>query len=282
MKGKRFFAAMLCLVLLIPVLAMYASADCGPKPSTVVRVNSLGKTEYVLTLLAKDYGNGPHSTVEKEDSCPETEEIRAEAWTAFRDYQDPDGFHFWGETYIPMVNWNYYPPEVFKIAIYYPEYDTLQISDQIFERYAFHSDYTLWLTDADPTVSGVVSMRVDTDFSWGAEIGGFLLRVVLTLVVELAVALLFGYRSKGQIKTILAVNLVTQVILNVLLTLWYLLDGPLNAMLRLLLAEILVLILEAFLYARRLPGENGKKRKAVLYAAAANILSVIVGWLLIN
>lgn len=279
---KRLLFLLAVVTLLIPVWAVTASADCAPKPSTVVYIDRTDFDDCVITLLAQEEGNGPHWAVEDGEENPEKEDIRREAWQAFADYEDPDGFHFWGETFIPMVNWSYYPPEVFKVAIYFPETDVLLVSQEIFERYAFESKFALDLDDVDQSRSGIVSMKLEKETNWPAKVGEFFLRVAVTLAIELLVACVWGYRSRRQIKMLLTVNLVTQVILNVMLSLWYIFDGPFEAMLRLMIGELVVLPVEAVFYVRRLPeGDHwltGTKGWALCYTVAANVMSCAVGW----
>lgn len=281
---KRILVWLLCAALILPLITVTAFADCAPKPS--VNVDVLCGKNVIVTLLGQGDGSGPNQTVppgagpDGWQNCETDEELRA--WERFRDYQDPDGFHFWGYMDWHGIDWGYYPPEVFKVAVYIPMDDVLIVSEEVFETYAFHSDFRLWIQDLDYADGQVVSMDLQKDFDWMEEAWEFFLRVVITLAVEFAVAWLMGYRGKRHIKTILAVNLVTQVILNLMLTLWYFFDGPLSALIRLALAEIVVLVMEAVIYGRRLTGEGQKKGKAILYAVAANLASVYIGWHLID
>lgn len=281
---KRALGWILCVVLLMPCLVVTASADCGPKPSTTVTVRGGGGERMILTLLAETDGNGPYGCIEPDGepaSYMAKDDWQEEAWYAFRDYAAADAFYFWGEVFPDTVNWSYYPPETFKIAVYYPDYDVMLVSSEVFERYAFHSDFTVYLPAiTEDTVSGTVDMELRGGLDWMEELFGFLMRVVVTLAVELSLARLWGFKEKKQRKTILCVNLVTQIGLNVLLTMWYILDGPLNAMLRLVIAEIGVLIAESWLYLKKLRQEESTAR-IVSYAAAANLLSVWLGFVLL-
>lgn len=283
---KRIFTWLLCLALVVMLNMVTAYADCGPKPTTHVQIRETGGRRVVVTLLANQKQCGPYQAVEQDETpggwAGEMNDETEKAWYAFRDYEDPDGFYFLGFVQAMDMNWTYYPPEEFKVAVYVPEEDIVLVSDQSFERYAFHSDFRLNLSTADYHQSGAVPMELRTDFDWMEEVWGFLTRAVLTILVELAVALLFGYRMAKQIKTIVFVNLVTQVGLNVMLSVWYIFDGPLAAMIGLAIGELVVLAVESILYARRLSQEGKGKGKAVAYAFVANLASVFIGWQLIG
>ena len=208
------------------------------------------------------------------------QELRA--WERFRDYQDRNGFHFWGKMDWHGIDWGYYPPKRFKIAVYFPENDVLIVSSEIYETYAFHSDFRVWIPELEYSDNQTIPMDLQKDFDWMEETWKFFIRVLVTLAVEFAVAWLMGYREKRHVKVILAMNLVTQVILNVMLSLWYIFDGPLDALLRLVVAEIVVIAIESIVYARRLKMEGMGAGRAVFYAFAANLASVVIGWHLID
>lgn len=280
---KRFTSWLLCLALLLPLISATVYADCGPKPSIHVKAES-EETVYVAILSPYDQ-YGPNQQIqpgEKPESWHHVDNVSAEAWAAFRDADYGVEAYFCGHAGLNAAAWTYICPDDFRIAIYCPEYDTVLVSREVFETYAFRSDFHLDLSGLDLTASGMAEMKLQKQVEYGKLIGGFLLRAALTLIIELAVAFLFGYRSREFIKTVLFVNLVTQVGLNALLSLWYFADGPLDALLRLALAEVVVLVTESILYARKLRSENRGAGRAVLYALAANLASVIIGWHLID
>lgn len=103
------------------------------------------------------------------------------------------------------------------------------------------------------------------------------MRIILTLVIEGAVFFLFGYRKKASWVAFFVINIVTQGALNAMLT------GPgLGSYwgLGFIFGEFLVLAAEliAFIFFVR---EFGKCRAAV-YTVAANVVSLILGGLLIT
>ena len=282
---KRVISLILMVLLLLPVLTVTVSADMGPKPGTSITVHPGGGEYAVVTLLAREESNGPHGTIGPDDepsSWVAKDERLAQAWYAFRDYRDPDGYHFWGEIYEGSVTWGYFPPENFKIAVYYPEYGILWVSEDSYERYAFDSDFRLNLPAVGAGAqSGEVDMVLKKTSNPGSELAGFLFRVVLTLAMELAVARVFGLTDERQKKLILRVNLLTQVGLNLLLWGWYYFDGPLVAMVRLILAEIVVLVVESVIYLRKLRLEESRM-KIVGYTILANLASVTLGFLFLH
>lgn len=282
---KRFLSALLALLMMLPVLALTVSADCGPKPSTFITVHTGSGERAIVTLLAESEGWGPNHTIGPEENPADwmvKNKLQEEAWYAFRDHRDSDGFHFWGEVYEGNVTWGYYPPEVFKIAVYYPDYDVLWVSEDTYERYSFHSDFRLTLPALGAGArSGEVDMVLKKSSDLAAELAGFLVRVVVTLAVELGMARLFDFDGKRQRKLILRVNLLTQVGLNLLLWAWYFFDGPLTAMLRLALAELVVLVVEGAVYLRRLRIDESRGR-VIAYTILANLASVVIGFLLLS
>ena len=278
---KRMILCVLCLALLLPLTTVTAHADCTPKPSLNVKADDY-EDIYIAILVPADQ-NGINSSVEPPDKSHFWNSVSYEAYVAFctADYGGLP-YYFRGNAEVGEISWKYNCPEQFRIAIYCPEYQTLIYSEKVFSTYAFRSDFNLDLTHVDMTTSGMADIRLRHDKDYGALIGGFLLRASLTLLIELAVAFLFGYWEKKYVRYILFVNLVTQVGLNALLSLWYLADGPFQAMLSLVFAEVIVLAVESVLYARSLRGKNRGAVRAVFYAIAANLASVIIGWYLID
>lgn len=282
---KRIFAALLLIFLLVPLLSVTAHADCGPKPSTTITVHTGGGERAVVTLLSEQENCGPYGRVGPGEEPPEYTElnaVEAEAWDVFRDYRDPDGFSFLGELWDSNVTWGYWPPETFKIAVYYPDYNVLWVSEDPYERYAFHSDYRLNLPALGAGAqNGEVDMVLKKESDIPEELFGLLWRIFLTIVIELSVARIFGFNSKRQKRVLLRVNLITQVGLNLLLWVWYYWSGPLTAMIGLAAAELVVLTAESIAYLRWLRDDEGVLR-TLGYALCANLASVVVGFLFLG
>ena len=152
-----------------------------------------------------------------------------------------------------------------------------------YERYAFDSYYTLDLTNVQPEngklITGLTMVR---SYDMVTELLGLGVRIVLTVLLEIAVAWLFRLRAKGQLRLILGVNIVTQLLLNGFLNWYSYVNGTLFLTAFFLLGEILVLAVEGKIYCRWLPGlgEEGATCHPWLYALCANVLSCAAGLIL--
>ena len=273
-----FFLYVLTLVI---SLGPAARADSGPKPGVTVDFVGIDG-EYHVTLLSSVQSTGPHSAANEYRDYYGSQEI----FLKFKEYQDPDGYYFLGlfqecsET--NRFAWSYYPPSEFKILIYFPETDSFAVSGERLEQYAFDSYFTAEISCSDIDAQPVIEAK--KSYNYGKEIFSFVVRVVLTLAVELVIALMFGLLKAGMFRYIVRVNVITQIALNIALNIYGYFRGPgffyvaLYAFL-----EILVVIVEAAKYSRyadrQLDGAVSEA-KVVWYAVLANVASFAAGvWL---
>lgn len=299
---KRAFLLLLCAVSFLLIFPFTASADTGPKPSVKVTFNGLGDELCYATLLSKTDSTGPASVWDgREENARHNEnesysyaELDYKTWKAFVDYKDADGFYFlqtgWKINETKSLDWAYYPPEVFKILLYFPESNTFAVS-KIYERYAFDSYFTVDMSgsviaavdrpeysEAEPY--NEISITAEKDYNTKREILFFALRIALTVVIETAVALLFGYRAKKQLLLIVGVNAVTQLILNIMLNTVCLNSGYSEYIVTYILLELAVFVTEAVIYSAFLNKLSDKPKKrgiAVIYALVANACSFAAG-----
>ncbi|MBR5261135.1 MAG: hypothetical protein IKV47_03075 [Oscillospiraceae bacterium] len=283
---KRFVSFFLCFVLIAALLPISASADMGPKPSVRIEFENMGTDLCYGTLLSKARSTGPASAWDGKSGYyhwgygEEGEPI----WQAFIDYEDPDGYYFlqewWECSENGQLNWTYYPPQSFKILLYYPATDTYAVSD-IYERYAFDSYFTADLSEVDVlNPSAVQHISVEKSYDHSAEIISLICRIIITILVELGIALLFKLRGKNLIKLVALTNIATQVILNVLLYAANYSRGQFFFVFIYVILEIFVFVIEAVIYTlcfKKVGGEEVSRRRAVAYAFAANLVSFIAG-----
>lgn len=280
---RRLFCGSILALLLVCLLPLWAAADTGPKPSITVSPEGFGEAACYLTLLSQTETTGPWSKHESfaasKDSYgnPEADEA---IWTAFNDYEDADGFYFlgcYGEvTGGQMFCWSYYPPDTFKVLAYFPDSGTFAVGP-VTERKEFSAHYTV-----SPSETGE-TLLIEKARNQEAENKSFVGRLVLTLALELAVAVVFAFRAKRQIITIVCMNLITQVGLNQAITHLFPVVSSRWYWPGLLVLEVLIFLVEGAVYARLLP--RWKKDPAAVchpwgYALAANVASFGLGLIL--
>ena len=298
----RPFSLILCALLVLVLLPLPARADSGPKPSVRVSVSHLPEGPCWATLLSKEKSTGPAWAW---DGTEETAQHRNnpdydssayldyDIWAAFAAYEDPDGYYFlqeaWEISGTGELAWTYYPPDDFKVLLYFPETGTFRISGTGQQR-AFHTVYTVDLEEA--AEDGTLVLRHQSRILY--ELPGLLGRMILTILVELGIALLFGLRGKTALLFITKVNVLTQLMLNLpLLTAsWdalhptWMPDYGYDMVSLLYLyvpLEFLIFGIEAALYSKVLRRKVQPERSVrlfSLYALAANAASFAAGLLL--
>ena len=271
----------LTFVLLAPAFlrteTIKASADTGPKPSVSVTFENMGDELCYGTLLSKTPSTGPAEAWDgTEDGKYFFNGADETVWRAFVEFKDEDGFYFlqwfWRADEKKTLNWRYYPPQTFKILLYYPDRATKSgaadnsagastrdskttaasgafcVSD-VLERYAFHSYYFVDMRNVQSeTIGTIAKISATQGYDYSAEILGFFVRFIITLGVETLLALAFGLRTKRAFLTVLAANGATQVALNILLNVQMHFNNVYGVLPLYFFAELFVFVAEAALY----------------------------------
>lgn len=276
MTQKKILAFLICIITAVSMLPLWASADIGPKPSVSVTIEGAAGETYYATLLSEKRSTGPASAYDGSYARYTADDEDYDTWETFVAYEDSDGYYFlqefWDCTGKDSFKWGYYPPDPFKILLYFPEQDVF-VSTGIYERYAFDAYYKVSLDDFE-----VVSVEKTYDYS--LEAVNLAVRIVITILVELLLALLFGFRSKRQLVLLAGINVSTQIILNVLLNIINYNKGYFAFVFYYILLELLVLTIEAVVYGvvlRREKYGTVSKTRAIAYAFVANAVSFGVG-----
>lgn len=272
---------LLTFVLLAPAFlrteTMKASADTGPKPSVRVTFENMSDELCYGTLLSKTPSTGPAGAWDgTEDGKPIFNGANETVWRAFTEFKDEDGFYFlqWFRRADEnkALNWTYYPPQTFKILLYYPDRATKSgaadnsagastrdsettaasgafcVSD-VLKRYAFHSYYFVDMRNVQSeTIGTIAKISATQGYDYSAEILGFFVRFIITLGVETLLALAFGLRTKRAFLTVLAANGATQVALNILLNVQLHFNNVYGVLPLYFFAELFVFVAEAALY----------------------------------
>lgn len=293
-KSKAWGRLLLACALVLLFLPVKARADMGPKPSVDIQFTGIEGVTYYGTLLSKE-GDIPGPFYSR--AFAEQEGTSWEWWgnegvlkvqdrDKFLSYEDPDGFQLlnWccdcsGEN---QLVWDYWPPETFKVLLYFPEEDLFCVSP-VYERYAYDSYYT---ADLSNYLSGTVTLEESYGYTW--ELISLAARIVLTIAIELGLAaLFFGWKDKRTFRFLAVVNIATQLFLNISLNAMNYFNGiwdvagfhtwPYYGL------ELLVMLAEGILYTLLLPRLSEKPQgrgKIAAYTVIANVVSFAAGlWL---
>lgn len=264
----RRLYALIVISLLLALFATPVHADTGPHPSVSVTFTNLPDSVHYATLIAEKESYGPHRAVNKPQMNDSYERFLASS--AFLEVAAQTGYYYWGHLYKIEdggFRWGYYPPERFMILLY-DEASGAVYASGVTERFAFDSIYRVTLQE-DGTLD------VEKESQQFKTIYNAAVRLVTTVLMEILVALLFGYRSKKELLIICVTNILTQALLN-----WYLIVGDTYPnttiwMFRFLAMELAVFIGEAVIYAKCLKSHS--RKRAVLYAITANMASLFSG-----
>lgn len=280
-KLSQLIIVFLCMVMLFPI---GVNADTGPKPSVRIKFENMGDELCYGTLLAKEESTGPASAWDGKEENIYLSFVDRDIWEAFVNYEDSDGYYFlqwaWIVSDTKELAWTYYPPNEFKVLLYYPETNTFVVSD-VCKRYAFDTYYTVDMDGIeigsikyDDNLSSNQRLEAFKSYEFKNEVKALGCRMLITVVVEVLIGLLFKFRNK-ELLYILFINVITQIILNVLLNI-YTGFGYYFVYLSL---ELLVFVIEAIFYCLMF---KKKKWHCVLYSVVANVSSFVIGLYLAN
>ena len=273
---KRIAAIIACL-LMLALLPTAALADMGPKPSVRIGIEGLDPDEPCWgTLLSEEASTGPSRAYDGENA--RVGEAGEDVWRAFVDYEDPDGYYFlqelWPCSEDGQLWWTYYPPEEFKLLLYFPETGEFVSSGKC-SAYAFTSWFDARLSDGE--------LALSKSYDYSGAIVNFAVRCALTVALECAAAyFLFRLRTPGRLKAVAAVNVITQLALNLVVNIIAYLAGSFMVAFRFFLLECLVFAAEGALYDMffRRAGEPVPVKRCWALSLVGNLMSYALGlWL---
>ena len=169
-------------------------------------------------------------------------------------------------------------PDIYKVVIINNDTGEIKITDTI-ERIDYNSNITV-----DYETMNVKNNINDlTRFLF--QIIPFLVPVIITIVVEIFILLFFELVNKRNLKLVSITNLITNLALQFsLIKIDKIpdLNGE-HLLIFFIVIEILILIVESLVYYKKLEADN--KRKAILYAIVANLISGVFTfweWIIIS
>jgi len=277
-KIKFLFAFFITVILLISTSATIY-ADMGPKDELTIYVENPPNEVYYLDLLTKDSKeyNNFHKEGEREALDPKILEFlysyKSEGWLPA--FTEGTGLPMWGELMGKadgdrMVHKFGYVglPDTYRIIIA-TESGNVTVSD-IHTRKALQSsirfDYSTGKTVVKP-IFIIYLMQYGWTFS-------------MTLLIEGIILLLFGFKLRDNWKVFVLTNFATQVLLTATVGIALIKSGTLSAHIIQFPIEIVILIIEVFVFYRFLVGHSNKRK--IAYGIVANLVSWIGFFLLIN
>lgn len=292
MKKLRIIFAMILSAALFLMLPLSAGADFGPKPYIKITFTNTSGGQYYSAILAKGEfqpGGGDRFDESMYDGewFQKQPPGKQEAVRAFVEHTSPEGYNLFQyaiwDSSKSIISWNYMPPDDFVLLVYLPESGRVLESD-VCHTYAFASCYTADLSDlsgGEISVDQRGNVSVQPIFPVGTWLLEFAARALITIAVELVVALIFGYWEKRALLFFMVVNLATQILLNIILSIVNINYGILLFGFAYIIGELVVVTLEAVLYAK-LIGKYSRHKgavRAVFYAICANLASLLSGFI---
>ena len=279
-NGKKIIRILTVLTsILFFILPVHA--DTGPKPSLRIQCSGFPENSYVTVLSAlREYGpNREMKTWDYESQSKDYFDMRGiekEVFIAISEEAERladagESLYFWGvvskceDEYL----FGYWPPEEFKILIYMQDTDEFILSDEVYTRKVFNTAYSCTYENN--------AMQIRDISTANLSLAGVLLRLLITVAVEYVIGLLFmKYTAKSRMTVILA-NIITQMLLNVCITLTALKFGsgtPVYAG-AILIFEAFIILTEWLIYKTWI--RKDQLAHPLLYSAAANCASYAFG-----
>lgn len=292
----KVFKLIIIIFLLISSMFVFStpvSADVGPKPTSTIEIIGIDEP-YHFDLLVEYSFSVPILTDIQILSQIESEYYAEDYPNILNGFQDDDGFAsytlYTSEPHVirQLENANefyvgyYRAPSIFKIVIV-TESNNVFISKIINKTY-FSAHFTYDFSN-DTVIEEATNTsdyvyddvgEVSEDFPYFAVIGIALLGVILTLIIELGVLYIFGYREKETYKIVLLTNIGTQLVLNLCVFFGFALWSIFGGIGILLIGELLVFIIEIIVY--QITFKERHRVKPIPYALLANFASLILGW----
>ena len=284
---KKMIVSICLFITILTFTIQPVSADIGPKATAEVNIKGV-EGNYSFELLIE---------VTNEIRFLEPEEVEDYAHYGYYletyperlvNFQDDDGYAactFYngppcyyrqtGENSFKMTY--FYAPRNFKVAIV-TEDDVLIVSESI-NRQMFQAEFTYDLTGVDLTVDQFGVGVLTEDLPIPQALGGFFVRLVLTIGIEVGILALFMYKSKASYKLVGAVNLISQTLLSFGILIGYYYFSFFGALAIFLIGEIFVFTFEMVVYALKLKEKS--LARAVTYGFVANMVTLLLTFILI-
>lgn len=286
--ARRAFVCIAVMALLITgVVPVNALCDMGPKPEINIEINGFDEPVVYATLFAEEGEGGPSPV-----SFGRWKEVPEDIQQVFLDYSENDEGVFVEDVWIinkdsHFLTCGYMPPRKFKLVVYSPLKGEFSESG-IYERSSLNTYFEVDLSQKDENGLLVLesvellqmkSISDNVTLTYGEFSLLVIVRMVLTVIIELGLALLLKFRNKMSIITIVVTNILTQLYLNRRLHMYSLYHGiDWSFYFLYLFLEVEILVFEMVVY---LIFVRGKRRytvkRTIAYTLLANAVSFQAG-----
>ena len=208
-----FYGIMGCMfkkLLLISLLLFNPlKINNGYDQNTRITFNGINETCYG-TLLSKTSVSGSWSSEIAFDlNAPDNVK------EFFKDFKDEDNYfylNYFQDVSDGYLYWPFYPPQDFKILLYYPDSDTFILSEGPISRYALSSTYTVTVENG--------SMIVERNYDYLHMLTNTLIRILICTLAPCLITLLFYRPLKKDYPLIISNNLIFQIVIHILISLY--------------------------------------------------------------
>lgn len=281
-----FIFVLLIAVFLVP---RKVSADMIDKPTARIEVVGMNQPYKIEILIEREiYELDESDIAHKVANYYDREGFPLDL---LLDYQDEDGYvsrtlysgaapaNLRKEAKDKYVVGYYSAPAKFKVAIILGD-DTI-ITSKVINRRMYHSQMKFDLTGVDFKTTTKDAGDLKEIVPYGHISWRLVVRVIVTILVELGILYLFMYRDKKTFKIVGITNLVTQTLLTIFMYIaYYFWLATLGLILVLIIGELLVFTGEMIYYRYTLKEKS--KSRAVLYGFVANLVTLILSFITIT
>lgn len=293
-KMKKYIILLMMFVMFVFCYGT-VNADTGPKPTLEITVINPGDSSYYLDLLGKE---GEYGYFEETDGNEKYDNMHdqpiykynKDGWKAIHMRTwllngkltgDPAEKDKNGKVLTMKHSFGYVGvPQKFKIIIQRSD-GTIQVSDIIRNGYFNARVKYDMKTNQVLSVRGNIlknGMKLDKEF-----LKDYLVRLLLTLIIEVFLAIPFFYSKPKRLLLIAVVNTITQTFLTIAMLFNYpfMSNMPFNTgyLAVLAIGEVLVFLAEYLIYVKLFGKEE--KIQIAAYTLIANAVSIAAGFIMI-
>ena len=284
---KKLLTYIFLFLLGLTAVSIDTHADMGPKPTADILIVGIDEAFYFDVLIEVPDGVNPLTTTDLNEKI-EYNYYRSDYPShILNGYQDEDLFasrtlYSGPPAIISKLDAEkeeyhlgyFHAPSVFKVVIILEEDDTMIVS-KVIERRLFNSSMTYDLSDVDLSSDQFGVGELEENIPYNSYTLSLILRVIVTIAVELFILWFFGYKAMKSYKLTGLVNLVTQTLLSLFMVIGFYFWGSIFGLIAVLvIGEFIVFVVEMVIYAKYLK-EKGHGH-ALLYGFVANLVTLIL------